>query len=186
MTSVIFNSHTLSQQREELIAEIQNILKTAIIETIKIKSNSSINSKIVLHKHFIRLDLTDYNFVPPKIMPSKLLGSVYSRDYTNPSCAMTNEEIVKAVDVLIEKIATLPYQPVRDHYEECSICYEMTNKITKCNHPLCNACWDKIDDIYEKKMDDIEREAEMNNRDVDFEDERTAFPCCPICRNSVM
>ena len=54
-------------------------------------------------------------------------------------------------------------------YEDCSVCQECTTTKTKCKHPLCYSCWEKI------------KQVENSN----FIENTTTYQLCPICREII-
>ena len=54
-------------------------------------------------------------------------------------------------------------------YEDCSVCQECTTTKTKCKHPLCYPCWEKI------------KQVENSN----FIENTTTYQLCPICREII-
>jgi len=175
-----FNISTVREESSKLVDVLQQTVKRSSNPIrITLDNDSAILCEVVVVGSGIRLDLTDYNFSPPKIMPSTMLSPVYTRPYNKnkdvfiyiPKSKITDEEIEEAVNQLIQIIDTMFYQ-------ECCVCLEMTNKITKCNHSLCEGCWGKIDKISNDKFEQAEYEG-IEDDDLDYD---SLMPHCPMCR----
>ena len=77
-----FNISTVREQPSKLVDVIQQTVKrSSKPRRITLGNDSAILCEVVVlvNGSGIRLDLTDNNFSPPKIMPSKMLISVYTR-----------------------------------------------------------------------------------------------------------
>jgi hypothetical protein len=112
-----------------------------------------------------------------------MLSSVYTRPcnadkhvFDIPTSKITDKEIQEAVNKLIQIIDTMSFPTVSQTYQECCVCLEMTNKITKCNHALCEGCFNKMEEICISKYEEDE-EAD--------EDAEVHLPCCPMCRKII-
>jgi hypothetical protein len=182
-----FNISTVREQPSKLVDVIQQTVKrSSKPRRITLGNDSAILCEVVVlvNGSGIRLDLTDNNFSPPKIMPSKMLISVYTRQCNDnknvsdiPTSKITDKEIEEGVNKLIQIIDTMSFPTVSQTYQECCVCLEMTNKITKCNHAVCNVCCKKIEAICEDKIEQAEYEM---GGEVDWDD--IQMPCCPMCR----
>lgn len=64
---------------------------------------------------------------------------------------------------------------VKNRNENCCVCFERTRSKTKCGHPLCYVCWDKI------KLKDEHGEEEGSDDDGDEEYRKP----CPLCRQCI-
>jgi len=174
-----FNISTVREQPSDLIDVLQQTVKrSSKPRRITLGNDSAILCEVVVlvNGSGIRLDLTDNNFSPPKIMPSKMLSSVYTRPcnenkdvFDIPTSKITEKEIEDAVIKLIQIIDTMSFPTVSQTYQECCVCLEMTNKITNCNHAVCNGCCKKIEEICITKYEH-----------ADWDDQE--LPCCPMCR----
>lgn len=180
-----FNISTLREQQHELIAVIQDTIDN-YRQPIRIllENDSSVISEVEVSCSSITLGLTDYNFTPPKVIPSRVLASVFQKP-SNVSKTLTNEDIKEAVIKLIQIIDTISYPKVSQNFQECSVCLEMTNKTTKCLHPLCESCGNVMEKMFLKKFDAAAAEAEYEKRGIDWTDKRTKMPCCPMCRKYI-
>lgn len=182
-----FNISTVQEKPSDLIDVIQlSVKRSSKPRRITLGNDSAILCEVVVlvNGSGIRLDLTDYNFSPPKIMPSKMLGSVYTRPcnenkdvFDIPTSKITDKEIEEAVYKLIQILNTMSFPTVSQTYQECCVCLEMTNKITKCNHAVCEGCFKKIEEICVSKFEEAESE---NMEHEDWHDD--VLPCCPMCR----
>jgi len=174
-----FNISTVREQPSDLIDVLQQTVKrSSKPRRITLGNDSAILCEVVVlvNGSGIRLDLTDNNFSPPKIMPSKMLSSVYTRPcnenkdvFDIPTSKITEKEIEDAVIKLIQIIDTMSFPTVSQTYQECCVCLEMTNKITNCNHAVCECCVKKIEEICITKYEH-----------ADWDDQE--LPCCPMCR----
>jgi hypothetical protein len=164
---------TVREHPLEVIDVIQQTIKNYSKPTrIVLDNDSAILCELVILCYGgvvgsgLRLDLTDNNFSPPKIIPSKMLGPMYERPYNK-------EEIKKAVNYLIQIINTMSFPSISKTYQECCVCLEMTNKITKCNHVVCEGCSKKIEEMCYDNIGEME--------DDDWNDD-SLMPQCPMCR----
>ena len=184
-----FNISTLREQDTELIAVIQDSIDN-YRQPIRIllENDSSVISEVTVSCSGITLDSSDYNFTPPKVIPSRVLASVFQRPskVSYVSNSLTATEIKESVIKLIQIIDTISYPKVSQDFQECSVCLEMTNKTTKCLHPLCESCGDVMEKMFLKKFDAAAAEAEYEKRGIDWTDKRTKMPCCPMCRKYIM
>ena len=188
--NMTFNISTLREQPSKLVDVLQQTVKrSSKPRRITLGNDSAILCEVVVlvNGSGIRLDLTDNNFSPPKIMPSKMLSSVYTRPCNNdkhvfdiPTSKITDKEIEEGVNKLIQIIDTMSFPTVSQTYQECCVCLEMTNKITNCNHAVCEGCYKKIEAISEDQVEQAEFEAEDEGIEIDWDD--IQMPCCPMCR----
>jgi hypothetical protein len=154
----VFNVNNLSNERAELIKEIQELCRTKKYHTIKIDTQSAVETSLSIGPTFIRLDFKNLNLVHEPYMPSKMLFS----NFSIPSRPIAGVEIEKAVDLLIQTIENNCFASVSETFQECSVCFEATNLKTMCNHCVCKDCWKKIDNLSES--------------------DHYVLPMCPICR----
>ena len=122
-----FNISTVQEKPSDLIDVIQQTIKrSSKTRRITLGNDSAILCEVVVlvNGSGIRLDLTDYNFSPPKIMPSKMLGSVYNRPCKNKKdvfnvlkCKITDKEIEEAVNKLIQILNTMSFPTVSQTYQ---------------------------------------------------------------------
>ena len=176
--SRVLNVANLSNERAELINEFQELCQTKKCHTIKIDNQSAVESTLVIGPSCFRLDFKNSNLVHEPYMPSYILFSKLSRP-TNmkkkqnwfgvpDDTPITVDEIEKAVDCLIQYFENKRFEPVSETFQECSVCLEVTNLKTMCNHPLCTNCWKKIEKLNDKKQN--------------CECEGYELARCPICR----
>lgn len=176
--SKVLNGYNLSNERANLINEIQEVcLKKKCWKRIEIDTKSAIGTTLVIGPSAISLEFKNLNIVQEPHMPSKVLFSKFLRPgndkkYFGKSdkTPITGDEIEKAVDCLIQTIENNCFASVSEKFQDCSVCLEKTNLTTKCHHPLCKNCWEKI-----------EKRNEMG-QDPDSDDYE--FARCPICRKS--
>jgi hypothetical protein len=159
--SRVFNANNLSNERVELIKEIQELCQREKCHTIKINNQSAVEPTLLIGPSFIRLDFKNLNLVHEPYIPSKMLFSNFSRP-------LTGDEIEKAVDILIQTIENNWFPSVSEKFQDCSVCLEATNYTTKCHHPLCKTCWKKID--------------KQNEKGQNVESSEFVLARCPICR----
>lgn len=166
--SRVLNVANLSNERTELITELQELCQTNEWHHIKIESNSAIETTLVIGPSCLRLDFKNSNLVHEPYMPSKMLFSKLSIPSNKDKTPISGDEIEKAVDCLIQYFENNTIVRVTDIFQECSVCLETTNFTTKCHHPLCKSCWKKIEKQNDKRQ---------NCESHDYELSR-----CPICR----
>lgn len=102
--------------------------------------------------------------IVPNLKFSKLIGKFI----TNSDTDILE---IEAWNTILSKNSNIKLK-----YEECSVCYELTKTKTKCKHPLCYKCWEKI---IENLNGESEEDAEED------EEEEELIPVCPICRKSI-
>lgn len=187
-TSISIDNEMNNNYYEFCIDEIKKICDISVYVKIQIYSNcillkivSSITydadyNDILFYSTLFNPQFLNYiEFSDFIIIISKIKKTINSLQFNNLLGIFQNTSTIRTSNKLIKYFNTCKNITLNESINQCSICYELTQAKTKCKHPLCFKCFEKI----EFKI------THLSNCILDINCNCIASKLCPICRTTM-